>query len=101
MKVLVTGAGGMTGAELVRQARAKGWDVAACTKADLDVTDAGAVDDVIGRERPNVIFNAAAYTAVDAAESAPETAMAVNAAGAGNIGRAARTNGAGVIHIST
>ena len=54
MKVLVTGAGGMTGAELVRQAREKGWDVAAYTKADLDVTDAGAVDDAIGRERPNV-----------------------------------------------
>jgi dTDP-4-dehydrorhamnose reductase len=91
----------MTGAEVVRKAREKGWDVSACTKADLDVTDAGAVDDTIGRERPKVIFNAAAYTAVDAAESAPEMAMAVNAAGAGNISRAARTHGAGVIHIST
>jgi dTDP-4-dehydrorhamnose reductase len=101
MKVLVTGAGGMTGAELVRQAREMGWEVSGFTKADLDVTDAGAVEATIGRERPDVIFNAAAYTAVDAAESSPELAMAVNAAGAGNISRAARIHGARVIHIST
>ena len=101
MKVLVTGAGGMAGAELVRQARAKGWEVVAFTRADLDVTDASAVEGAIGRERPEVIFNAAAYTAVDAAENSPEQAMAVNAAGAGNISRAARINGAAVIHIST
>ena len=101
MKVLVTGAGGMTGAELVRQAREKGWEVAAFTRAELDVTDAGAVEGAIGRERPDVVFNAAAYTAVDAAENSPELAMAVNAAGAGNISRAARISGAGVIHIST
>lgn len=91
----------MAGAELVRQARAKGWEVAAFTRADLDVTDASAVEGAIGRERPEVIFNAAAYTAVDAAENSPEQAMAVNAAGAGNISRAARINGAAVIHIST
>ena len=91
----------MAGAELVRQARAKGWEVAAFTRSDLDVTDAGAVEGAIGRERPDVIFNAAAYTAVDAAENSPEQAMAVNAAGAGNISRAARINAAGVIHIST
>ena len=101
MKVLVTGAGGMAGAELVRQARDKGWEVAAFTKADLDITDARAVDLAITRERPDVVFNAAAYTAVDAAESSPETAMAVNAAGARYISRTARLNNAAVIHIST
>jgi dTDP-4-dehydrorhamnose reductase len=101
MKVLITGAGGMTGSELVRQARERSWDVVPLTKADLDITDARAVEGVVGHERPDVIINAAAYTAVDAAESAAEAAMAVNAAGPENVARAAKTNGAQVLHIST
>lgn len=101
MKVLITGAGGMTGSELVRQARERSWDVVPLTKADLDITDARAVEGIVGHERPDVIINAAAYTAVDAAESAAEAAMAVNAAGPENIARAAKTNGAQVLHIST
>ncbi|MGE5749172.1 MAG: dTDP-4-dehydrorhamnose reductase, partial [Gemmatimonas sp.] len=70
-------------------------------KEDLDITEASAVDGVVARDKPDVIFNAAAYTAVDAAEGAPETAMAVNAAGAANIARAANIHGITVIHIST
>jgi dTDP-4-dehydrorhamnose reductase len=101
MKVLVTGAGGMTGAELIRQSRDKGWTVNAYSKNDLDITEASEVDGVIARDKPDVIFNAAAYTAVDAAEGAPEIAMAVNAAGAANIARAANIHGITVIHIST
>ena len=101
MKVLITGAGGMTGSELVRQAADRGWDVVALSKSDLDVTDASAVEGVIGSERPDVIINAAAYTAVDAAETSAEAAMAVNAAGPRNIARAAKTNGAQLVHIST
>ena len=80
MKVLITGAGGMTGAELVRQATERSWDVIALGKADLDITDADAVEGIIGHARPDVIINAAAYTAVDAAEQNVEIAMAVNAA---------------------
>jgi len=91
----------MTGSELVRQARERSWDVVALTKADLDITDARTVEGIVGHERPDVIINAAAYTAVDAAESAAEAAMAVNAAGPENIARAAKTNGAQVLHIST
>ena len=91
----------MTGAELVRQARMKGWEVEALTHDDLDITDLRAVEDAVDRAQPNVIFNAAAYTAVDAAEDDPESAMAVNGTGAGNIARAARLNDAWIIHIST
>ncbi|HEX6575774.1 MAG TPA: dTDP-4-dehydrorhamnose reductase, partial [Gemmatimonadaceae bacterium] len=52
-------------------------------------------------ERPQVVFNAAAYTAVDQAEGDPETAMSVNSAGATNIARAAAIADAAVVHIST
>ena len=76
----------MTGAEIVRQARKKGWDVEALTHADLDIADLRAVEDAIGRAQPNVVFNANAYTAVDAAEDDAESAMAVNGTGAGNVG---------------
>jgi len=101
MKVLITGAGGMTGSELARQGLEREWDIVALTKADLDVADADKVEGIIGSERPDVIINAAAYTAVDAAETDAETAMAVNAAGPQNIARAARTSGAQLLHIST
>ncbi len=101
MKVLITGAGGMTGSELVRQATERSWDVVALGRADLDITDADAVEGVIGHARPDVIINAAAYTAVDAAEQDVESAMAVNAAGAQNIARTAKVNGSQILHIST
>src|SRR5215216_2847358 len=101
MKVLITGAGGMTGAELVRQAQDRSWDVVALTRSDLDISDADAVEGIIGRDRPDVIINAAAYTAVDAAEENAESAMAVNAAGAQNLARSAKINGAQILHIST
>lgn len=91
----------MTGSELVRRANERSWDVIPLPKAALDITDADAVEGIIGRARPDVIINAAAYTAVDAAEEDAETAMAVNAAGAENIARAAKVNGAQILHIST
>ena len=91
----------MTGSELVRQAQDRSWDVVGLTRGELDITDADQVEGIVGSERPDVIVNAAAYTAVDAAEGDAESAMAVNAAGAQNIGRAAKTNGAQVLHIST
>jgi dTDP-4-dehydrorhamnose reductase len=101
MKVFVTGASGMTGAQLVSGARAKGWGVAYASHADLDITDYAAVEDAICREAPNIVFNAAAYTAVDTAEEEIETAMSVNSSGASNVARAAALSGAGIVHIST
>jgi dTDP-4-dehydrorhamnose reductase len=101
MKVLVTGAGGMTGAEIVRQASALGWSVSAFTKNELDVTDGSEVDGAVARVKPDIVFNAAGYTAVDAAETDAEPAMAVNAAGARNVAHAAEVHGAAIVHIST
>jgi dTDP-4-dehydrorhamnose reductase len=67
----------------------------------LDVTAADAVGATLARERPAVVFNLAAYTAVDAAESHPVEAEAVNHAGAAHVADAARRVGARVIHLST
>jgi dTDP-4-dehydrorhamnose reductase len=91
----------MTGTELVRLAPAQGWTCTGFTREELDITDASAVERFVAREHPDVVINAAAYTAVDAAESERELAMAVNGAGAGNVARAAEAVGAAILHIST
>lgn len=101
MRLMITGAGGMTGAEASRQASERGWDVAAFTREDLDITDRSAVETAARNFAPGVILNAAAYTAVDAAESDEATATLVNGVGAGNIAIAAAALDAAVIHLST
>lgn len=67
----------------------------------LDVTDARAVAELVARVRPDVVFNAAAYNRVDAAESEPERAFAVNALAPRALALAAREAGALVVHVST
>jgi dTDP-4-dehydrorhamnose reductase len=73
----------------------------ACMHADLDIGTGDAVRDFVGRHRPDVIINAAAYTAVDKAESEPDVAQRINAEGAGHLAAAARNYDARLIHIST
>ncbi|MEO8192578.1 MAG: dTDP-4-dehydrorhamnose reductase [Gemmatimonadales bacterium] len=101
MRVMVTGAGGMTGSELARQAVALGWECDAYDRSRLDVTDENKVSEVVRHTRPDVVLNAAACTAVDAAESDRDEAMRVNADGARNLARAAAEAGAAIVHIST
>lgn len=96
-RYLVTGAGGMLGADLQQVLR--GREVTALTRGDLDITDAGAVRDAIAGHE--VVINSAAYTNVDAAESDEAAAFAVNATGAGNVANAAAAVGARLVHIST
>jgi dTDP-4-dehydrorhamnose reductase len=73
----------------------------ACTHADLDIGAGEAVHDCIGHHRPGVIINAAAYTAVDKAESEPDAAQRINAEGPRHLAAAARECGARLLHIST
>lgn len=68
---------------------------------DLDITDADAVEVAIDGRRPDVVFNCAAYNAVDRAESEKDVAMAVNGRGPGNIAVACRRHGAVLVHFST
>lgn len=100
-KILVTGAGGMTGSEVCKQAAAAGWTVRPLSHAGADITDTRALSEETQAFRPDVVVNCAAYTAVDRAESEPDIAMAVNGDGARNAARAAASVGALVLHIST
>lgn len=101
MKLLVTGAGGMLGQDVVRAVVAGGHEVVALTHAQLDIADAEAVSAAVGAAAPSAVLNCAAYTDVDGAESAPDAAAAVNAVGAGNVAAAAAGVGAWVVHVST
>jgi dTDP-4-dehydrorhamnose reductase len=78
-----------------------GIDVLAWGRKDLDITDGKAVNDAIRRETPDVIINAAAYTAVDRAESEHELARKINVDGARHLAAAARAVSARLIHVST
>ena len=100
MKVLITGAGGQVGRMLLKT-RPTDVEVIALAHGDLDITDAGAVRERILRDLPDLILNAAAYTAVDKAESNPEAARAINTEGPRHLAAAARDTGARLIHLST
>ena len=83
------------------ETRPDGFEAIACAHADLDIGSRQAVSDCIGHHRPTVIINAAAYTAVDKAESEPEVAQRINAEGPRHLAAAAREFGARLVHIST
>lgn len=100
MKVLVSGGGGQLATALGATCP-DGVMLHACTIDQLDVTDDGAVEEMIRRIRPDAVINAAAYTAVDAAESDEATAGAVNRDGAANLARSAARIDARMIQIST
>ena len=100
MKVLVTGAEGQLGRLLVSTAPA-GMQVTALSRAGLDIGDAAAVLAAVRTLAPGLIINAAAYTAVDKAESEGELAARVNALGPAHLAAAARAVGARLVHVST
>jgi dTDP-4-dehydrorhamnose reductase len=100
MKALVTGAGGQLARAWIAAAPA-GWNVTAPTRAELDIADGEAVEAAVAAAAPDLVLSAAAYTAVDRAESESEQAFAVNRDGAGHLAHAARRAGARLIHIST
>jgi dTDP-4-dehydrorhamnose reductase len=99
--LLVLGAGGQVGREMIEFAKERGVGAVGLDRAALDITDAAAVARAIERARPGLILNAAAYTAVDRAESEPAAAYEVNALGAEAIARGASIVGAALVHIST
>ncbi|MBH0775795.1 dTDP-4-dehydrorhamnose reductase [Nocardia bovistercoris] len=94
-RLVVTGAGGQLGAELLRRAPA----ALGYTRAELDITDADAVRAVLAAG--DTVLNCAANTAVDRAESEPDAAFAVNATGAAILAAACAEVGANLIQVST
>ena len=101
MQILITGANGQLGHELVRATVAAGHEVVATSHETLDITDKLAVDAAIVAARPDVVIHAAAWTAVDACESDPDKAMLVNGTATKYVADAAHAVGAHVVYIST
>jgi dTDP-4-dehydrorhamnose reductase len=101
MRVLVTGAAGMLGRDLVAACRRRGHEVVALPRAELDITDAAGVAEALARYEPEAVANCAAYTDVDGAESDERAAMRVNDEGAGLLAAAAADVGASVLYPSS
>ena len=101
MKVLVFGASGMLGQDFLRAARLANHEVTGLDRAEVDITDAPAVDRAVEARAPEAVVNCAAFTNVDGAEHEPDEAMRVNADGARNVAEAAATVGASVVYPSS
>jgi dTDP-4-dehydrorhamnose reductase len=101
MRLLVTGAAGMLGRDVVAAAGDAGHEVAALARAELDITDPDAVRAAIGAARPDAVINCAAWTDVDGAEAAEAAATAVNGAGARDLAAAAAEANAHLIQVSS
>jgi len=99
MKVLITGAHGQLGRELTRQGGKH--ELLSVAHDQLDITDQDAVLRCVALFAPDVVINAAAYTAVDKAESDVEAAFAVNRDGPAHLARACQQSAIPLIHIST
>jgi dTDP-4-dehydrorhamnose reductase len=100
MKILVTGANGQLGWELQR-AKPNDCELTALSRDQLDITDLEQVTRSINSVKPDWVINAAAYTAVDKAESDSAGAYAINADGAANLATAAQAINSRLLHIST
>jgi dTDP-4-dehydrorhamnose reductase len=101
VKLLISGAAGQVGRELCRAAWPVGVRLSTSDADSLDITDAAAVDAVFARERPDLVVNAAAFTAVDRAESETDAAFAINRDGPALLAAACCAASIPLIHIST
>lgn len=101
MRVLLTGANGQLGRCVQDVFAASGHELIAFDRLALDISNSESVNSVVGKHCPQVIINAAAYTAVDKAETESEMAAQINTVGAANLARAAKDIDALLIHIST
>ena len=100
MKILVTGANGMLAQEVKKQLK-DGNELICTDVEDLDITNEEQVMKYITDLKPEYIINCAAYTAVDKAETAGEIVEKINADGPANLAKAAKANGATLVHVST
>jgi dTDP-4-dehydrorhamnose reductase len=101
VRILITGAGGEIGQDLMAEFADPRYEVLGTTHASMDVADRDAVLATVCGFEPDVIVHAGAWTAVDAHESDPDYAFAVNAFGTRNVAEGARRVGAHVVYLST
>lgn len=100
MKILVTGKNGQVAQAMLEQA-SDDIEIIALGRPELDITNKSSVAKAVFTHKPDIIVNAAAYTAVDKAESEVELAFKINRDGARDVAEVAKDNGLPIIHIST
>lgn len=101
MRILIIGGDGQLGWELGRRGERNGFDIVSLDLPDFDITDRSAVKEELSQAGVSLVINAAAYTAVDKAESEPELAFAVNRDGPAYLASSCIKKGIPLIHIST
>ena len=101
MKVLVTGAHGQLGSDVVARLESSGIETVAAGKNDFDITDRDSVFSFFEKEKPSAVIHCAAYTAVDRAETEKELCRKVNVEGSANVAEASQSVGAKMIYVST
>jgi dTDP-4-dehydrorhamnose reductase len=99
--LLVFGHSGQVATALRQAALPAGWSVRTIGRTEADISDAKAVENIVATSGADLVINAAAYTAVDRAESEPELAFAVNRDGAAYVAKSCARAGLPLIHIST
>lgn len=98
--ILILGASGQLGSEL-SGILSQGWTVKPCAHQNIEITDAGAVERLVGSVRPWAVINCAAYNQVEGAELDPATAFAINGAAPKSLARACRTFDSLLVHFSS
>jgi dTDP-4-dehydrorhamnose reductase len=101
MRIAVTGRNGQVVQSLLERAAGTDIEITTIARPDVDLARPASVEAALLALRPDAVVSAAAYTAVDLAESEPEQARAVNCAGAGAVAKAARELGIPLVHLST
>ena len=100
-RAVVFGSSGQLGVELVRELKARGYEVHGFERKAIDITDRELVEQSLSRLDPEIVFNAAAYNQVDVAEREPQAAFLANALGVRNLAMACRQMDARFVHFST
>jgi len=101
MKILITGAQGQVGKELVSIANQRGFDVIAAGQTELDITQLKNIKSYFEVHQPDLVINAAAYTAVNKAEEEQDITYAINRDGTANLAAVSKEKNIPLLHIST
>lgn len=101
MNIAVIGCNGQLGRDLVEEASARGHIVTGLDLPAIDLSDPDSIENALDRNRPDMVINTAAYTAVDACETHSREAFLVNETGVANLARCAASHDVPLVHIST